>query len=405
MTANISDAQHLDAPLAGGGAATAVTQPADLPEEAGNAVTRDRADHTRPQPMIMDYLRYAQTKSGRSPMQLVREFFRLKRGRGKLTFSEYVQYGVFDTARHSPEDQARFITNTLHWPITHVCCDMTWQATTEDKWLCSHILANAGFRVPETLAVIDKTDRHYPGTRKIATGAQLREFVTSQDFVPFFGKENRGICSYGAFRVEHPDGNAVPLKGKGQEPLPYDAFMDQFVGETPYLLQRLERNHSFFDRFTESLATVRVCILHDKDGIKIPFAILKVPARDNLADNFWRPGNIACNLDPRRGEILSIRSKDALGTTEHSAHPETGATMIGEVLPHWDRLLETVERCTPVFHPVRYQSMDIAIAEDGPVLIEVNTGGGFDLPQLASGQGFLTDEVCAFFRSCGYDRL
>ncbi|MEK9661332.1 MAG: hypothetical protein VW644_06305 [Alphaproteobacteria bacterium] len=46
--------------------------------------------------------------------------------------------------------------------------------------------------------------------------------------------------------------------------------------------------------------------------------------------------------------------------------------------------------------------MDIAITRDGPVLIEINTGGGFDLPQLASGEGFLTDEVGEFFRACGY---
>jgi hypothetical protein len=58
-----------------------------------------------------------------------------------------------------------------------------------------------------------------------------------------------------------------------------------------------------------------------------------------------------------------------------------------------------------MFQPVRYQSMDVAVTPDGPVLIEINTGGGFDLPQLASGQGFLTDEVCEFFRACGYAKV
>ena len=47
--------------------------------------------------------------------------------------------------------------------------------------------------------------------------------------------------------------------------------------------------------------------------------------------------------------------------------------------------------------------MDIAITADGPVLIEINTGGGFDLPQLASGEGFLSDEVANFFRACGFN--
>ena len=411
MTANISDARHFHARLTLDGSdaeeisrdETALIEQVDPHVDAGHAVTRDRVDYAKTKPTMLDYLRHAQKKSGRRPMALAREYFRLNRGRGKLTLPEYVEYGVFDTNRYSPEEQSQFLTNMLHWPITRICCDMTWQATTEDKWLCARILARSGIRVPETLAVIDRTERSYPGTDKISTAGQFRDFVTSQDMVPFFAKENRGICSFGAFVVEEPDENAVRLKG--DSPLPYDTFMEQFVGETPYLIQRLETNHTFFDRYTESLATVRVCVLLDTAGVKIPFTVLKLPSRQNLADSFWRPGNLACNLDTQSGEILGVRSKDDFGTTDHELHPETGAPLIGEIVPMWDRVLKLAHLCAPVFHPVRYQSMDIAITQAGPVLIEINTGGGFDLPQLACGKGFLTDEVCEFFRACGYLKL
>jgi len=368
-----------------------------------HAVTRDQVDQNKAKSAMVDLLRHAQKKSGRHPVDLAREFLRLNRGCGKLTWPEYIQYGVYDKTRYSPEDQSQFLTNNLHWPITHVCCDMTWQTTTEDKWLSSHILARSTIRVPKTLAVIDKTERIYPETHKISTAEHLRDFMTSQDVLPLFGKENRGICSFGAFLILDADENAMLLKGQGR--LGYDTCMDQFVGATPYLLQRLESNHSFFDRYTDNLATVRVCVLIGKDGIKIPFAILKLPSRDNVADSFWRSGNLACNLDLQSGKILTVRSKDHFGTTDHTAHPETGEPLLGEIVPMWDRVLDMAHTCAPIFQPVRYQSMDIAITQDGPVLIEINTGGGFDLPQLASGMGFLTDEVRDFFRSCGYKKL
>ena len=371
--------------------------------ESGHAVTRDRLDRDRIKPTIFDYLSHAQKRSGRRPLEMALEFMRLNRGCGKLTWPEYVQYGVYDRTRYSPEDQAKFITNTLHWPITRVCCDMTWQTTTEDKSLSAHILAQSGIRVPETLAAIDRSDRAYPATHKIATAEQLRDLVTSRDVLPLFAKENRGISSFGAFLVMDADRDAMLLKGQGW--LSYDACMEQFVGTTPYLLQRVERNHGFFDRYTDSLATVRVCVLISKDGIRIPFAILKLPARANVADSFWRPGNLACNVDVQSGRILSVRSKDGLGTTDHAVHPETGEPLLGETVPMWDRVLDLAHRCAPIFQPVRYQSMDIGITPAGPVLIEINTGGGFDLPQLASGEGFLTDEVREFFRACGYRRL
>jgi Sugar-transfer associated ATP-grasp len=304
----------------------------------GHAVTRDRADRDRVKPAIIDYLHHAQKMSGRGALDLTREFIRLNRGPGRLTWPEYVQYRVYDRTRYGPADQARFLTNTLHWPITHACCDMTWQATTEDKWLCSHILARSPIRVPETLAVVDRSGRAYLDTTRISTARQLRDFMMSRDVLPLFGKENRGICSFGAFLAVDADEKAMLLKGQGW--LGYDECMERFIGTTPYLLQRLERNHGFFDRYTDNLATVRVCLLVGEDDIKIPFAVLKLPSRTNVADSFWRPGNLACNLDVQSGRILTARSKDGFGTTDHTVHPGSGVPPLGETVPMWERVLD-----------------------------------------------------------------
>lgn len=366
----------------------------------GQHVTRDRQDFHGSEVSNVEYMRHAVAKSGRRPMALAREFLRLSRGRGRLPFSEYVQYGVYDTARHSPEEQSRFVSNRLHWPMTRSSCDMTFQAVTEDKWLCSHTLATSGVRFPETLAVLDRGARRYPGTRKLSTVDQLRDFATAGDALPFFAKENRGICSFGAMVGLEADDERIHIENEGW--IDYETFLDRTVADTPYLLQKRESNHTFFARYCDALATIRICILLVGDRVRIPFACLKLPSRGTVADSFWRPGNLACDIDPQTGEIWTVRSKDALGTTDYSEHPETGEPILGERIPMWARVVELAERAAWIFEPARYQSMDIAIGDDGPILVEVNTGGGFDLPQLASGRGFLTDEVLEFFRSRGY---
>lgn len=366
-------------------------------------IDRDKAAFSKKMKLSHgQYISHASRQSGRNPFVLVREFIRLQRGRGKLTLPEYVQYGVYDP-RNSDDEKSRFISNFLHWPVTRKCCDMTWQAATEDKWLCSHILERSNVPVPQTLAVIDRSDRKYPSTRKISNAADLRSFALSPSHVPFFAKEIRGMVSFGAFLVLAAEQDRLLVKGEGW--MDYQTCMDQVLGSTRYLLQPVEENHSFFDQYAESLATVRVCVLSTDDSVRIPFAVLKLPARANIADAFWRPGNLACDLDPRTGTIRKARTKDQLGTTDYSAHPETGSPLIGQAVPHWADLLDLVQDCAAIFAPVRYQSMDIAVTKRGPVLIEINTGGGFDLPQLASGRGFLTDEVRDFFRSCGYARV
>lgn len=83
-------------------------------------------------------------------------------------------------------------------------------------------------------------------------------------------------------------------------------------------------------------------------------------------------------------------------------HPEAPGLM-GLELPFWPELCALNEKAAALYAPIRYQSSDIAITADGPVIVELNYGGGFDLPQYASGRGMLTPEVLAFFGSHGID--
>ena len=112
-------------------------------------------------------------------------------------------------------------------------------------------------------------------------------------------------------------------------------------------------------------------------------------------------------MDLQSGRIVTgAEPSTGSGPPTTTLHPETGAPLVGETLPMWDavlRLAHTLRadlrsRCATS----RWTSPS---PRTGPVLIEINTGGGFDLPQLASGEGFLTDEVREFFRACGYEKL
>lgn len=367
---------------------------------AQHAVTVDQTAWVKKKHSTIDYLIHAVDKSGRGFIDLAMEFRKLNKSIGRLPLPEYIQYRVYEKDKLSHEEQERFISNGLHWPITRACCDMTWQALTEDKWLCSNFLKETDINIPYTLAVIDKTDRLYPNTIKIETAEQLSHFMTSEGVLPCFGKEMRGICSFGAFLVDKAEKNQLHLTNIGW--MDYDTFLNDYIGDTPYLIQNLQKNHSFFADMTGNLATIRVCILISQSDIKIPFAVLKLPAAGQLADSFWRPGNIVSNLDTNSGQILNIRTKNQFDTDDHDINPETGCDMIGRTIPMWDKVIDLVNNCSPMFHPIKYQSMDIAITQDGPVLIEINTGGGFDLPQQASGKGFLTDDVLELFQRHGF---
>ena len=255
------------------------------------------------------------------------------------------------------------------------------------------------YRAPSRSSIA--APRSYPGTRTIRTPRSLRDFALAcvGNGTQIFGKENRGISGFGTFLVREADNDRLHLEGEGW--YGYEDCLAGLVGDTVYILQPVERNHAFFRRWTRYLATVRICVLLTRDGPKIPFAVLKIPAEGRISDHFWRRGNLACDVEPATGRIRRARTKDPLGTTDYTDHPDTGARIVGETLPCWDEVLDLARTCSKVFAPVRYQSMDVAITPEGTKLIEINTGGAFDLPQLASGRGFLTDDVRAFFHECG----
>jgi hypothetical protein len=74
---------------------------------------------------------------------------------------------------------------------------------------------------------------------------------------------------------------------------------------------------------------------------------------------------------------------------------------VGLQLPMWQSIRELNERVARIFSPVAYSSLDIGLTPRGPVVVEVNSGGSFDLIQMASDRGFLQPEVRAFFESHG----
>ena len=347
-----------------------------------------------------ELLSHASKRSGRKPLALVAEHIKLRCSAGRISFPEYVQFGLYDPGM-SDRDRRRFITESLHWPITRQCCDMTWLATTEDTWLCARILSGSEIPMPPTLAIIDRAARAYPGTRTIRTSSDLRDFavvhVRNGDMV--FGKENGGIMGFGTFVICEAESDRLCLEREGW--FSYEHCLDTLIGDGVYILQPVVRSHEFFKRYTDYLATVRVCVAVARDGPKIPFAVLKLPGFGNVSDHFWKMGNLACEVEPTTGVILRARTKGPLGIVDYTNHPETGARIVGEIVPCWDDVM-ALARCTAqVFAPVRYQSLDVGITSSGPILIEINTGGAFNLPQLASGRGFLTDEVVEFFAECG----
>ncbi|NIA67329.1 hypothetical protein HBA54_01850 [Pelagibius litoralis] len=349
---------------------------------------------------LASQLRAAQLRSGRNPMSMVMEHWKLRRKIGRLTLQEYLLYNLYDDSLYDQAEKERFLSEGVHWPITNRCSDLSWRATTEDKWLSYQILHQFGIAVPKTLAIIDSSGRSFGPDRRLENADQLSGFLRDLNTFPIFAKPNNSLGSFGAFVIQAFDNGVVHLDG-GRRSTPQD-LLDGMVAGNCYLLQEMIENHADIRKYAGAVATLRTMNLVENGKVTTPFTLFKIPVGNNIADNFWRKGNLLANVDRENGKILRVLRGKGPAVEEFNAHPATGQPLVGTYLPYWQELRQLNEDCARLFAPVRYQSLDIAFTDAGPVVVEINSGGSFLLPQLASGRGFLTDEVHAFFAACGW---
>ena len=130
---------------------------------------------------INELFRFAGKHFKKSPFSLLREWWPLARGNGKLSFQDYFSFQLYDDSKHSTEQKSRFISDQTHWQIVEKCCDLTWKATTEDKWLSYSLLERHGIKVPETVAVIDRSLRFFGNNTKITSPEDLKQFLLNHD--------------------------------------------------------------------------------------------------------------------------------------------------------------------------------------------------------------------------------
>lgn len=346
---------------------------------------------------VAELLTYVAKKTGRSAFKVYRDFRKLSKSPMKVNLVEYVRMGLFDTERFDSEASAAFISNDLHWPIAHQCNDTAWSGAAEDKVLADAILKASGVPVPETVAVLDSSQRRYPNLTKISRPNELSILEKEVAKGPLFCKILNGMVSFGAFRIESMDSKTICCPGHPE--MSHAQFLNEFVGGNAYVVQRELTNNAHFADYASALCTVRMVNLITDNGVHCPAAVLKLPQGDNIADAFWRSGNIACDVDVDTGRVRTV-ARRGIEMEYLDDHPVTSGLM-GLELPFWSELREINARAAQTFAPIRYQSTDIAITPDGPVVIELNYGGGFDMPQYASGRGLLTPEVRQFFDSCG----
>lgn len=133
-----------------------------------------------------------------------------------------------------------------------------------------------------------------------------------------------------------------------------------------------------------SLNTVNVVVLVVQGKPEVQCAMLRM-GNSTVTDNIHL-GGLGAGISIENGTVITPGSNRLF--KKYDRHPITGEQIVGFTIPFWKETLELARNAAMVTPELKYVSWDIAITENGPVLIEGNWDAEFYMKQILCGRGF-----------------
>lgn len=192
-------------------------------------------------------------------------------------------------------------------------------------------------------------------------------------------------------------------KGQGQgvrvldveTPEQIDAAMELFKKEDNAIVEEFIRQHKVMAGFNPNAVNiVRFYSVASPAGMYIFAPVLTTAVNMDISNG--SQDALTAVVDIRSGRVLTD-AVDQNNIVDYADHPLTGAAFKGAELPCWEQCLDLLRRAVPLAGKISNIGWDVAITENGPLIIEANTIPGFNSAQYR-GFGWVTE-------GCGYQPL
>ena len=354
-------------------------------------------------------LREARRQTGKPIWAQLREIAELRRF--SVSAREYFKYRLFDDVRYTPAQKREFtgfrFMNTVYRTVNDPAL-VAWSGRSGswdgkvDKVLFDCLMRAEGIPTPPILGIFDPDGSRYDGRDSLTTTAEVIALL-SRLAGGFFIKPSSAHSGEGAVSVLRVEGDQARLHNGHSVPI---AEIAASVTRWPRTLiqQRMTAHACLREAVgTKALPTIRMVVLRRPDHSQVHRAVLRIPAGESAVDNFGAGGgNFAASIELESGRLGAAYSDWGINQVRQPSHPDTGVLLEGLVLPDWERAVEMTVEASRILGGMRFQSWDVALCTNGPVMIEVNDKSGQQALQVAGPPGMLDASLCAFLRECGF---
>lgn len=186
--------------------------------------------------------------------------------------------------------------------------------------------------------------------------------------------------------VDGWEGDNVRLIDFSSQTFPLEELFKE-LSSKPYMIEECIRQNENMVFGGHSVNTIRAYTIYDKEESKsyILKTVLRVGVGNSIVDNS-HSGGCAYEVDRNLGIIIS-ESYQANGGV-NIIHPQTDICMLGQKIPHWQKVQELCKQAAEMLPEVQYIGWDVAIKENGPILIEGNHDPDLDMVEFVGSYGY-----------------
>lgn len=141
------------------------------------------------------------------------------------------------------------------------------------------------------------------------------------------------------------------------------------------IIESLIKQTNQFSNFNNtSVNTIRfMTTLYPNGKAKIIATFIKIGRNGFYVDNAGMGGNIDANINIETGEINQVvEFKGFRNTRKVEIHPDSKSQLEGTIIENWENIKSKIISFQESLPFVKAAGWDIAITDDGPVVIEVN---------------------------------
>ncbi len=333
--------------------------------------------------------------TGRPASDISAEIDALGHAIGKISEREYVWFRLFETDLTLAEKVAFAGERTTRSIWSTANFSTSWFGPMMHKAAFCAIMRGYGFPVPVILA---QTGDSYPvaTAQRLDDEQQAKAFLSQPDVYPLFGKPLIGERSLGTLGLDALSGDRREIRLIDGRWVSVAELVQSIHLCYPdgYIFQRyIDPDAAVLRLCGKRLATVRVYTISGAMGPEVFRTVWKIPAGANMADNYWRHGNILCAIDRETGKVRRAVTGGGFELDQIQCHPDTGTLLVGRDVPQLAEIERLALDAARVFPDLRIIGWDIAATANGPVVLEGNFAPDFGLCQLAEARGVLDQQL------------